>query len=152
MSNKHREEIKEYRDRIAAERENLYAALGMAIKQRMFLAYWGLQGVPVEELFLRQERVFDHIKKMSETLLEIESHVNDMEAIVDREDEKRDTFFKALEVKLAKSLDEDYQNETQEVYETVLKNLKAQGIKVLRNSEGKHKVEFQSLKSDKTNE
>lgn len=53
-----------------------------------------------------------------------------------------DAFMDGFESGLVKKLDDYYESGDQERYQTYLNNIKSKGIKVLRNSEGKHKLQF----------
>ena len=51
------------------------------------------------------------------------------------------TFIEILDARLTKDLDNYYVTDRKQ-YEIVLANIKEQGIRVFRNSEGKHKLKF----------
>jgi hypothetical protein len=53
-----------------------------------------------------------------------------------------DAFMDGFEGGLIKNLDDTYKSGNQESYQRLLNNIKSKGIKVLRNSEGKHKLQF----------
>lgn len=53
-----------------------------------------------------------------------------------------DAIMSALDKQLTTRLDETFSVGAQEEYDKMLSNIKARGIKVFRNSEGKHKLKF----------
>lgn len=53
-----------------------------------------------------------------------------------------DAIMSALDKQLTTRLDETFSAGAQEEYDKMLSNIKARGIKVFRNSEGKHKLKF----------
>ena len=75
---------------------------------------------------------------------------NDMEILYQafqmaNEERKRrnfDAFMTGLEGGLIEDLDKAYASNDTEQYEKLKRNLKAKGIRIFRNSEGKHKIKF----------
>lgn len=53
-----------------------------------------------------------------------------------------DAFMTGFEGGLIKDLDEAYASNDTEKYEKLKRNIKAKGIRIFRNSEGKHKIKF----------
>lgn len=53
-----------------------------------------------------------------------------------------DAIMSAFDKQLTARLDETFSAGAQEEYDKMLSNIKARGIRVFRNSEGKHKLKF----------
>ena len=53
-----------------------------------------------------------------------------------------DAFMTGLERGLIEDLDKAYASNDTEKYEMLKRNIKAKGIRIFRNSEGKHKIKF----------
>lgn len=60
----------------------------------------------------------------------------------DRKKRNFNAFMDGLEGGLTKDLDSAYASGDNERYQTLVNNIKKQGMRVFRNSEGKHKIKF----------
>lgn len=60
----------------------------------------------------------------------------------DRKKRNFNAFMDGFEGGLIKDLDNAYASGDNEKYQTLVNNIKTQGMRVFRNSEGKHKVRF----------
>ena len=164
MSCDEREEIAIYRRKLEENRHHFEAAVGEAVQQRIFVVWCALLGLPIADLVAISNRTLDNIGKMKEALDDIETCVDVLEFMIDikegkmtendvlynmfnqaNEARKRknfDTFMSSLKSNLTIDLDKAYASDDKAYYEQILKNIKSQGIKVFRNSQGKHKLQL----------